>query len=155
MRTATSRNEVDGVPVELMYNNRNVALDSAQQDTPEPNKGLLSPLDLEFTHHRGTTVGRAQSKDTMLAFYFEDEAFSSRIYAFTWFDVIISAVVVLLFVVVEGRRLGVRHLWAPFIAMFRVGVSLALPLFLFLRQFRLEELRWPKASLMNCQEPKQ
>lgn len=68
-----------------------------------------------------------------------NEVFSSRISAFAWFDVIVSAVVVLLFVVVEGRRLGVRHLWAPFVAMFTVGVSLALPLFLLLREIRLEE----------------
>lgn len=52
---------------------------------------------------------------------------------------IVSAVVVLLFVVVEGRRLGVRRLWAPFVAMFTVGVSLALPLFLLLRQLRIGE----------------
>lgn len=68
-----------------------------------------------------------------------DEAFSTQISAFAWFDVIVSAVVVLVFVVVEGRRLGVRHLWAPFVAMLTVGVSLALPLFLFLRQLRMEE----------------
>lgn len=52
---------------------------------------------------------------------------------------IVSVVVVLLFVVVEGRRLGVRRLWAPFVAMFTVGVSLALPPFLLLRQLRIEE----------------
>jgi hypothetical protein len=67
------------------------------------------------------------------------EASSHRIAAFAWLDVIVSAVVVLLFVVVEGRRVGVRHLWAPFVAMFTVGVSLALPLFLLLRQLRIEE----------------
>jgi len=68
-----------------------------------------------------------------------NEAFSTQISAFAWFDVIVSAAVVLVFVVVEGRRLGVRHLWAPFVAMFTVGVSLALPLFLYLRQIRIEE----------------
>lgn len=68
-----------------------------------------------------------------------NDIFSNRISTFAWFDVIVSAVVVLLFVVVEGRRLGVPHLWAPFVAMFTVGVSLALPLFLLLRQIRLEQ----------------
>jgi len=68
------------------------------------------------------------------------EAFSERIAAFAWLDVIVSAVVVMLFVVVEGRRIGVRHLWAPFVAMMVVGVSLALPLFLLLRQIRMEEI---------------
>lgn len=68
-----------------------------------------------------------------------DQAFSSRIAAFAWFDVLVSAIVVLTFVVAEGRRLGVRHLWAPFVAMFTVGVSLALPLFLLLREIRIAE----------------
>ncbi len=68
-----------------------------------------------------------------------NEAFSGKISAFAWLDVLVSAVVVLVFVVAEGRRLGVRHLWAPFFGMFTVGVSLALPLFLLLRQIRLDE----------------
>ena len=68
-----------------------------------------------------------------------NEISASRISSFAWLDVIVSAVVVLLFVLVEGRRLGVRNLWAPFVAMFTVGVSLALPLFLLLRQIRLEQ----------------
>ena len=67
------------------------------------------------------------------------EAFATRIAAFAWLDVIVSAVVVLLFVVVEGRRIRVPHLWAPFVAMFFVGVSLALPLFLLLREVRLQQ----------------
>ena len=70
---------------------------------------------------------------------FFEEASSNRIATFAWLDLCVSAAVVLLFVVVEGRRIGVRHLWAPFVAMLIVGVSLALPLFLFFRQLRLEE----------------
>jgi len=34
----------------------------------------------------------------------------------------------------EGRRAGVRHLWAPIAANLVVGVSLGLPLFLYLRE---------------------
>lgn len=70
-----------------------------------------------------------------------EEAFSGRIAAFAWLDVLVSGIVVLVFVVVEGRRVGVRHLWAPFVAMFVVGVSLSLPLFLLQRQLRLDALR--------------
>ena len=70
---------------------------------------------------------------------FFQEASANRIATFAWLDLVVSAAAVLLFVVVEGRRLGVRHLWAPFVAMVVVGVSLALPLFLLLRQLRIEE----------------
>jgi hypothetical protein len=40
------------------------------------------------------------------------------------------------FVVQEGRRLGLRHLWAPIACSLTVGVSLALPLFLLMREQR-------------------
>jgi hypothetical protein len=68
------------------------------------------------------------------------EAFATRITAFAWLDVIVSAVVVLVFTVTEGRRVRAPYLWAPFLAMFTVGVSLALPLFLLLREFGLGRL---------------
>jgi hypothetical protein len=29
---------------------------------------------LEFTHHRGTTVGKAPTKDNLLVFYFQDQS---------------------------------------------------------------------------------
>ena len=65
---------------------------------------------------------------------FVQELFSTRIGAFFGLDVIVSAVVLIVFVLVEGRRLGVRALWAPIAAVFVVGVSLGLPLFLSMRE---------------------
>jgi hypothetical protein len=38
------------------------------------------------------------------------------------------------FVYIDGRRRRVRHPWAPVAASLAVGVSLALPLFLYLRE---------------------
>jgi Terpene cyclase DEP1 len=55
-------------------------------------------------------------------------------------DVFISTAVLWTFVALEGRRLGVPHLWAPIVASLAVGVSLGLPLFLYLRRTRLERL---------------
>ncbi|AKT41863.1 DUF2834 domain-containing protein [Chondromyces crocatus] len=60
-------------------------------------------------------------------------ATADRIAAFAWADVLVSGVTVLCFVLVEGRRLGMRQLWLPLVAL-SVGPSLALPLFLFLRE---------------------
>lgn len=74
------------------------------------------------------------------------EAFGSRIAAFAWLDVIVSAVVVLVFVVVEGRREGIPHLWVPFVAMFTVGVSLALPLFLLQREVTRQHAVQPASA---------
>jgi Protein of unknown function DUF2834 len=69
---------------------------------------------------------------------FFEQLFSNRIGAFFGWDVIVSAMVLWTFVVVEGRRAGVTHLWAPIAASLTVGVSLGLPLFLYLREERLE-----------------
>ncbi|WP_265182188.1 DUF2834 domain-containing protein [Geomicrobium sp. JCM 19055] len=63
----------------------------------------------------------------------------SRMGAFAWWDVIISIIVVIGFIIYEGKRKGMRHLWIPIIASLTVGVSLALPLFLLFRQVHLEK----------------
>ena len=62
------------------------------------------------------------------------ELFSPQIGAFFGTDVIVSAVVLLLFILTDGRRKNVRHLWAPVIGTFCVGVSFGLPLYLYLRE---------------------
>jgi hypothetical protein len=66
------------------------------------------------------------------------ELFANRIGGFFGMDVFVSTAVLWSFVVREGRRLGVRHLWAPIVASLAVGVSLGFPLFLYLRQQTLE-----------------
>ena len=60
------------------------------------------------------------------------ELFSTRIGGFFGLDVIVSAVVVFAFVIVERSRL--RPWWLPIIATLGVGVSLGLPLALYLRE---------------------
>jgi len=69
------------------------------------------------------------------------ELFANRIGGFFGMDVFVSTAALWTFVVAEGRRLGVRHLWAPVVASLAVGVSLGLPLFLYLRQRALERPR--------------
>ena len=71
------------------------------------------------------------------------ELFSTRIGAFFGLDVIVSALVVFLFVVAEGRRLGLGRLWLPILATCLVGVSLGLPLFLYFRQCALDAAHSP------------
>ena len=66
------------------------------------------------------------------------EAASTRISAFAWLDVLVSAVVLLTFVDVESKRLNMKYRWAPWIATLTVGVSLGLPLFLLLRDIHLD-----------------
>ena len=68
---------------------------------------------------------------------FFQQLFSTRIGGFFGMDVIVSSMVLWVLVLTEGRRVGVRHLWAPIAASLAVGVSLGLPLFLYLREERL------------------
>lgn len=65
---------------------------------------------------------------------FFDQLFSTRIGAFFGWDVIVSSVVLWVFVAVEGRRAAMRNLWLPIAANLTVGVSLGLPLFLYMRE---------------------
>ena len=66
------------------------------------------------------------------------ELFATRIGAFFGLDVIVSAIVLFIFVFTEGRRAAIPKLWLPVIATLLVGVSLGLPLFLYLRQLTLD-----------------
>ena len=64
------------------------------------------------------------------------QLFANRISAFFGLDVIVSSVVLWALVRIEGRRAGMKHLWAPLVAILTVGVSLGLPLFLYMREAR-------------------
>ena len=66
-----------------------------------------------------------------------EQLFANRISAFFGLDVIVSSVALWAFVRIEGRRTGVRHIWAPLVAILLVGVSLGLPLFLYLREVQV------------------
>ena len=64
---------------------------------------------------------------------FVEHLFANRISAFFGLDVLISAVVVCVFARAERTRLGSAW-WAPAAAVLLVGVSLGLPLLLYLRE---------------------
>ena len=69
---------------------------------------------------------------------FVRDLFANRISGFFALDVIVSAIVLICFIQTEGRRLRVRLLWLPTLAVLLVGVSLGLPLFPYLRQLQLD-----------------
>ena len=69
------------------------------------------------------------------------ELFAYRISAFFVMDVLVSAVVFIVFTRVESSRLNIRHRWVPVLAVLTVGVSLGMPLFLYMRELRLEQLK--------------
>ena len=66
------------------------------------------------------------------------QLFQNHASAFFGLDVIVSSVVLWLFVFSEGQRLRMRHLWFYIVCNLVVGVSLALPLFLFFRESKVK-----------------
>jgi hypothetical protein len=66
------------------------------------------------------------------------QLFQTNASAFFGLDVIVSSVVLWLFVFSEGRRRGMKNLWLYIVCNLAVGVSLALPLFLFFRERGLD-----------------
>jgi Terpene cyclase DEP1 len=66
------------------------------------------------------------------------QLFSTPAGGFFGMDVFVSSVVLWVLVYLDGRRYRVRHRWAPIAGNLTVGVSLGLPLFLYLREIRLE-----------------
>jgi hypothetical protein len=65
------------------------------------------------------------------------QLFQNHVSAFFGLDVIVSSTVLWLFAFSEGRRRGMRNLWLYVVCNLAVGVSLALPLFLFFRERKL------------------
>ncbi|WP_425642168.1 DUF2834 domain-containing protein [Marinomonas gallaica] len=75
------------------------------------------------------------------------QGISHPLSAFAWLDVVVSALVLFGFIIVEGRRLRMSKLWLPILATCIVGVSLGLPLFLYLRERQLNETINAKSDL--------
>jgi hypothetical protein len=70
---------------------------------------------------------------------FFQQLFSNRIGGFFGMDVFVSSLVLVIFMRAESARLKLRARWLPVLAVLTVGVSLALPLFLYLRELMLEQ----------------
>jgi lysylphosphatidylglycerol synthetase-like protein (DUF2156 family) len=65
---------------------------------------------------------------------FFGQLFQNDISSFFAMDLFVSAIALWVFVFVEGRRRRMKGLWIYVVCTMIVGVSLALPLFLFFRE---------------------
>lgn len=55
-------------------------------------------------------------------------------------DLLVGASAITIWMVVESRRLGMRHLWLVLLSSVTIAFAFAAPFFLFLRERRLAEL---------------
>jgi hypothetical protein len=74
---------------------------------------------------------------------FLTQPFSTRVGTALVFDLVTAVFAFFAYAVVEGRRLKMRYYWLPIASVFAVGLSLGLPLFLYMREKELEK---PTAS---------
>ena len=51
-------------------------------------------------------------------------------------NVIISAIVLIIFIIYEGKKQNMSCLWLPLIGTVSIGVSFGLPLFLLMREIQ-------------------
>lgn len=70
---------------------------------------------------------------------FFEELFINRISSFFAMDLLVTSVILWVFIFVEGRRLEMKNLWICIVSNLLVGVSLALPLFLLMRERKQEK----------------
>jgi len=64
--------------------------------------------------------------------------FADHATAFFGFDLMVTALVFLAFAVSDGLRNRIRLFWLAIAAVFLVGVSLGMPLYLYLREISLD-----------------
>jgi len=68
-----------------------------------------------------------------------EQLFANRVSGFFGLDVIVSSLVLWVFVFSEGRRRQMKRLWVYIVCNLLVGVSFALPLFLYMRERRMNK----------------
>ena len=64
---------------------------------------------------------------------------SSPVASFGWLDVIVSAVALFVFIYSDSQKRKVQYWWLTIIGTLTVGVSLGLPLYLYLREISKNE----------------
>ena len=70
---------------------------------------------------------------------FFEQLFANRISAFFAMDLLISSIVFWVFLYWEGSRLKMSNLWVYLVCNLAVGLSLGFPLFLLMRQRKLDQ----------------
>ena len=78
---------------------------------------------------------------------FFQQSFANYIARGLSFDILISSIVFWVFLFKEGTRLKMKYLWVYVVCNLSVGLSLGLPLFLYVRELKLEDKSQTRVSL--------
>lgn len=63
--------------------------------------------------------------------------FANQIASGIALDALITAVVIVVFIIFDRKDVKVQHLWLPIVGIFFSGISFALPMYLYLRESAL------------------
>lgn len=63
--------------------------------------------------------------------------FANQIASGIAWDALLTAVVVIIYILLEQKTRPVKHIWIPLVGMFAVGLAFALPAYLYLREISL------------------
>jgi len=72
---------------------------------------------------------------------FIKQAYANPINAFLSWDLVVAAFVVLTFIIAEGKKLGMKYFWVTILCMIFIGTAFGFPLFMYLRENKLEILK--------------
>jgi Terpene cyclase DEP1 len=82
---------------------------------------------------------------------FFQQLFANRISSFFGMDVLASAAVLVVFMRSESSRLRIAGRWLPILALLVVGVSLAFPMFIYMRERSIETTELAKFGSVRGQ----
>jgi len=68
---------------------------------------------------------------------FVTDGFANPASSFLTLDVLVVALAAMIFMIIEGRRVGVRHYWIYIVVSLAVAISVGFPLFLLARQLKV------------------
>jgi len=60
---------------------------------------------------------------------------------FAWLDVLVAALVLLIFIAVDGKRNKVKYRWLAILGTLSIGVSFGFPLYLYLKEKQYLDLK--------------
>lgn len=99
---------------------------------------ILCFLGVILPYSQMIPFGAEYGFDMILLF---QKQFSEPATSFFGFDLLVAATATIVFIIFEGKRIKMDDYWIPIVCIFLVGVSLGLPLFLYLREILLEKRR--------------
>jgi len=70
---------------------------------------------------------------------FIKQAYANPINAFLSWDLVVTAFVVLVFIISDGKKFKIKNFWIPIVCMVFIGTAFGFPLFMYMRENQLEK----------------